>query len=277
MAPRTEKPDELGAAPGVVVPVDPQRHLALRDPDQPPVVEADRVVADLGAVLEEGRHAEAIVRPAVDRHDGREVVERGVEQEGDRHGVVVAHDVVLVSEDRLVEVLEVAVVLPVVLRVFLRHLLGGRAGELLQDEPRPGPHGERHLVEPRRVEGIQESARVADLGPTGTDELVHEVRQVRVVPAVALDRRGALDHLARERVGVQEARELLERRTALGGHEPLVPHEADAHLAVMQRDEPDPVAPAREVIGRQRAAARSARGATDRPDRCRPLRCRPCP
>src|SRR5262245_48918813 len=44
---------EAGAPPGVVVPVDPQGPLALRDPDQAPVVEADRVIADLGAVLEE--------------------------------------------------------------------------------------------------------------------------------------------------------------------------------------------------------------------------------
>src|SRR6185436_19001488 len=116
--------DELRPAAGVVVAVDAERFLALRDPDEAAVVEADRVVADLRAVLEEWRNAEAFVRPAIDRHDGGEVVESGVQEERDRHGVVVAHDVVLVAVDRLVEVLEVAVVAAVVLRVRLRHFVG---------------------------------------------------------------------------------------------------------------------------------------------------------
>ena len=69
MALRTENPTNFGPPAGVVVAVDAERLLALGDRDQPPVVEADRVVADLGAVLEERRHAEALVRPAVQRHD----------------------------------------------------------------------------------------------------------------------------------------------------------------------------------------------------------------
>src|SRR5512135_45347 len=55
--------DELRAPALVVVAVDAERHLPLRDRRQAPVVEADRVVAHLGAVLEERRHAEALVRP----------------------------------------------------------------------------------------------------------------------------------------------------------------------------------------------------------------------
>ncbi len=38
---------------------------------------------------------------------------------------------------------------------------------------------------------------------------------------------------------------------SLGIHEALVPHQADAHLAVVEGDEPDPVAPAGEVVRRE--------------------------
>ncbi len=79
-----------------------------------------------------------------------------------------------------------------------------------------------------------------------------------VHPAIAFDRRRVSEQLLRERVRVEEARELLERRRPFGLHEARVPDEADARLAALQRDEPDPVAPAREVV-RGEAARRHDR------------------
>ncbi len=240
--------DEVGTPAGVVVPVDAERLLPLRDRDEPPLVEAHRVEADLRAVSVVGGHGEPFGRPPIEGMDRDEVVERRVHQERRRHRVVVAHQVVLVAVDRLVEEVEEAVVPLVVEGVLLLHLGVGRPAERLEDQVDAHVDREGHLVEAGRVERVEEAARVADAGPARRDELVEEVGKRPEVPAVPFDRLGVLEHLARERVRVEEARQLLEGRLPLGLDEARVPDEADARLPAAERDEPDPVAPAGEVV-----------------------------
>src|SRR5262249_48166550 len=69
--------------------------------------------------------------------------------------------------------------------------------------------------------------------------------------AVAFDRRRVLEKIPGQRIAVEEPRQTLLRRAAFGVHEALVPDEAHARLAVLQRNEPDPVAPAGEMVRRE--------------------------
>ena len=137
--------------------------------------------------------------------------------------------------------------------VGLRHLFGRFPVERAFHELDARVDREGHLVETRRIEWVEEAARVAHAGPPRTDVTVDEIGEVSVRTDVLRDRLRVLEKLARQRVRVEEPLQLLERRAPFGCHETLVPHETDARLAAVQRDEPDPVAPAGEMVRRKPA------------------------
>src|SRR5207247_3784295 len=111
-------------------------------------------------------------------------------------------------------------------------------------------------VHARTVERIEEPARVAYERETIARDRPAGIRQVLAPMDVALAPLGVSQNLARHRMLHEEVFQPLAGPTAFRPlHAPLIEHDADAHVAALERNTPRPPAVAGKMVGGGRAKA----------------------